>query len=347
MGAEAGLVHEGALSDAAIRLYGYMAAGEQPDEVTRGPELEQLTQAGLVVFEGGRWVVLDPRQAMDRHYSRQLEELAARVALLARKPVVTDELSRLFERGVAGGGGSVFLPDAAAVNACLQDVVAEAREEILSAQPGGPRSRDLMLLAVRRDSEALKRGVAMRTLYRDTVRDDEVTREWAVTMTAQGGQYRTLHAPFQRVIIVDRRHAFISDYVTEGAEQHSAWHVTDRAVVAVMARVYEDIWHQARPWSGEARDREEPVLGVDGVRTTRFQREILRDLAAGRPQRSTAARLGIGLRTLTRHVDELKLMFQAGSVQELTYRFALSPDHRVDDTVVDAVSRPSGDSVAA
>lgn len=347
MGAKAGLGHGGMPSMAAVRLYGYIAAGEQPDEVTRGPELEQLASMGLVVFEGGRWVALEPRSAMARHYSRELEEMAARVEELARKPVLEDELTGLFERGSAGTGGAVFLPDGAAVNACLQDVVAGAREEILSAQPGGPRSRELMLLAVRRDSDALKRGVAMRTLYRDTVRDHEVTREWAVTMTAQGGQYRTLHGPFQRVIIVDRRHAFISDYITEGAEQHSAWHVTDRAVVAVMARVYEDTWHQARPWSGESRNREEPTPGVDGVRTTRFQREILRDLAAGRPQRSTAARLGIGLRTLTRHVDELKVMFQAGSVQELTYRFALSPDHRVDDTVVDTVSHPSGDSAAA
>ncbi|MFE0207041.1 hypothetical protein [Streptomyces sp. NPDC058985] len=329
----------GSLTVPAKRVYAQIVAGECPDEATRGPELDVLARMGLIVQETGRWVALEPRAAMARHYERELAEFAARVQELSARTQVEDELTGLFERGTAGVGGSVFLPDGAAANACIQDVVADARSEILAAHPFGPRSRELMLIAVRRDSEALKRGVRMRTLYRDTVRDHEVTREWASTMSAQGGQYRTLHAPFQRIIIVDRRHAFISDLVTPDAAEHAAWHVTDRAVVACMAQVYEDIWHGALPWAGEPRESEavpEPVMeGV--VRTTRFQREILRDQAAGRPQKATAARLGIGLRTLTRHIDELKDMFGAGSVQELTYRFALSPDHRVDDSV-DTVS---------
>ncbi|MFJ7023180.1 hypothetical protein ACIQUW_32940 [Streptomyces sp. NPDC101117] len=336
------------MTPAARRLYGEIAEGGQPDPETRGPELEQLAGMGLVVCEAGRWVALEPRGAMARHYERELAAMVVRLHTLSRTPVVEDELTGMFERAAGSSAGSVFLPDAAAANACIQDVVAGAREEILSAQPGGPRSRELMLLAVRRDSEALRRGVKMRTLYRDTVRDHEVTREWAATMTAQGGLYRTLHGPFQRIIIVDRRHAFISDLVTEGAEPHAAWHVTDRAVVACMAQVYEDIWHQARPWFGEGRDGQDaPSVGVDGVRTTPFQREILRDLAAGRPQRMTAARLGIGLRTLTRHIDDLKDIFQAGTVQELTYQFALSADHRVDDTMVDTISHAGPENAVA
>lgn len=339
---------EGVLTRTALRLYGEIAQGVQPDVATRGPELETLTAMGLVVREAGRWVAMEPRAAMARHYERELAQVAERMQVLSRAPVVEDQLTGMFERASGSSAGSVFLPDAAAVNACIQDVVAGAGEEILSAQPGGPRSRELMLLAVRRDSEALRRGVKMRTLYRDTVRDHEVTREWAATMTAQGGLYRTLHGPFQRTIIVDRRHAFISDLVTEGAEPHAAWHVTDRAVVACMAQVYEDIWHQARPWFGEGRDGQEaPHTGVDGVRTTPFQREILRDLAAGRPQRMTAARLGIGLRTLTRHIDDLKDIFKAGTVQELTYQFALSADHRVDDTTVDTISHAGPENAVA
>jgi hypothetical protein len=139
-----------------------------------------------------------------------------------------------------------------------------------------------MLTAVRRDTDALRRGIRCQTLYRDTVRDDEVTQEWARTMAAEGAEYRTLLAPFERIIIVDRRHAFISDYVVEGSAAHAAWHVTDRAVVAYMARVYADIWHQARPWSGEPRIPDTAPVAACEVRTTRLDREILRDMVAGR-----------------------------------------------------------------
>lgn len=336
------------LSRTAVRLYGQIAGGGQPDEWARGPELEQLVAAGVVACEGGRWVALEPRPAVARNTALEMLELSERLRMLAERPTLADELTELFQRSAVGGARSVFLPDAAAANASIQDVVGNARGEILSAQPGGPRSRELMLTSIKRDSEALRRGVVMRTLYRDSVRDHEVTQEWAATMTAQGAEYRTVHSPFQRIIIVDREHAFISDYV-KSSDPHSAWHVTDRAVVAVMARVYEDIWRRAIPWSGEPRNTSVRPVVVAGLKTSPLQREILRDLCAGKAQRSTAARLGMSPRTLSRHLDDLKAVFRVGTLNELIFKFAKSPDSEVDDARVDAVSRPgenTGQAVA-
>ncbi|MEU0656079.1 hypothetical protein ABZ485_28075 [Streptomyces albogriseolus] len=336
------------LSRTAVRLYGQIAGGGQPDEWARGPELEQLVAAGVVACEGGRWVALEPRPAVARNTALEMLELSERLRMLAERPTLADELTELFQRSAVGGARSVFLPDAAAANASIQDVVGNAQQEILSAQPGGPRSRELMLTSLKRDSEALRRGVLMRTLYRDSVRDHEVTQEWAATMTAQGAEYRTVHSPFQRIIIVDREHAFISDYV-KSSDPHSAWHVTDRAVVAVMARVYEDIWRRAIPWSGEPRNTSVRPVVVAGLKTSPLQREILRDLCAGRAQRSTAARLGMSPRTLSRHLDDLKAVFRVGTLNELIFKFAKSPDSEVDDARVDAVSRPgenTGQAVA-
>jgi DNA-binding CsgD family transcriptional regulator len=340
--------HLAGLSQVAVRLYGQIAAGTQPDEYAREPELRELTAARLVACEGGRWVALEPRPVVARNTAEDLLELSDRLRELSQRPALADALTEVFQRSSVGGARSVFLPDAAAANACIQDVVANARGEILSAQPGGPRSRELMLTSIRRDSEALRRGVVLRTLYRDTVRDHEVTAEWAATMTAEGAEYRTVHSPFQRIIIVDREHAFISDYV-KSPDPHSAWHVTDRAVVAVMARVYENLWHRAVPWSGEPRDTTVRPVVVAGLKTNALQREILRDLCAGRAQRSTAARLGMSVRTLSRHLDDLKVVFRVQTLNELIFRFAKSPDSEVDDARVDAVSRPgetTGQAVA-
>lgn len=325
--------HQGHLTAQAIRLFGLIAQGETvPAE--RQPELEELVAWGLVTFDDDRPgvpVALEPRAAMRRHATEQLAQLAVEIERVSSMPTVADDLSEQFERAAwHSGAGSQFLAEQGLVNARLQDVVGRAETEILAAQPGGPRSRELMDIAVKRDSQALQRGVRLQTLYRDTVRDHEVTQEWARTMTAVGASYRTLIAPFQRCIIIDRRQAFISDYVVPGAPQHAAWHVTDRAVVAYMAQVFEDIWHRAQPWHGEPRERKSQP-DTAAVRTTPLQREILRDTVAGKQQKVTAARLGFSVRTLTRHIEELRKMWGADSLAQLAALWMVSPDRLVDD----------------
>ncbi|MFI2620474.1 hypothetical protein [Streptomyces sp. NPDC018584] len=327
-----------------MRLYGRIAQGEGAD-AAQEPELEQLLAWGLVAYDEDHpevLVALEPQEAVRRHAEGQLEQIAVQVQHMAALPKLSEDLGVHFARASwHSGRGAQFLAEPETVNARIQDVVASARTEILAAQPGGPRSRELADIAVKRDSAALRRGVRMRTLYRDTVRDDEVTQEWARTMSTLGGAYRTLVSPFRRCIIVDRRHAFISDYIVEGSPAHSAWHVSDRAVVGFMAAVFDDSWHRAQPWHGEPRTPgQEGVVGA-GVRTTPLQREILRDLAGGRPQRTTAARLGMGLRTLTRHIEQLREMWGAESLPQLAALWMVSPDRLVDDSAPTA-SRAAG-----
>jgi FixJ family two-component response regulator len=68
------------------------------------------------------------------------------------------------------------------------------------------------------------------------------------------------------------------------------------------------------------------------VRTTRREREILRDIVAGRSNAAIAHRLEISLRTLQAEIAELKASFDASSIPALTYKWALSPDRLVDDS---------------
>jgi DNA-binding CsgD family transcriptional regulator len=314
-----------------------------------------LVAWGAVGFDAERPhvpVALNPLEAAQRNVKQEIEEAERRVARLKSLPDLADQLAVHYERAQwRAGGGSEFLDDSATVNARLDDVVASAHSEILAAQPGGPRDRALLERAVARDTDALARGVTLRTLYRDTVRDHQVTAEGARIMSARGAAYRTLVAPFERCIVVDRRYAFISDHVVEGSPPHAAWYVTDRAMVAFVAVVFDEAWRRASPWHGELRSRRaleavDTLSGPDtGVRTNRRQREILRDMAAGTPQTVTARRLGISRRTLTDQITALKSLFGAQTLHELTYQFALSPDHRVDDSA--AAAEPVAGETAA
>jgi sugar-specific transcriptional regulator TrmB len=327
---------------------------QEPVTKANKAHLEELVAWGVVGFDPERPhmpVALDPQQAAQRRIAAELEEAAARVARMSAIPALADELSREFERAQwRAGGGSEFLDDPATVNARLDDVVGRAESEILAAQPGGPRTRELLERAVDRDTQALERGVTLRTLYRDKVRDDAVTSEFARTMSARGAAYRTLVSPYERCIVVDRRHAFISDHVVEGAPPHAAWYITDRAMVAFVAAVFDEAWRRASPWHGELRSRRtleavDTVSGPDaGVRTARLDREILRDMAAGTPQTVTARRLGMSPRKLTDEITRLKGLYGVQTLHELTYQFALSPDRLIDDSA--AAAQPVGETAA-
>lgn len=315
--------------------------------------LEELKAWRLVGFDPDRPdvpVPLNPDEAIRRRLADELAEAQLRVARMAALPALSDDLSMHFQRAQwTAEGGSEFLDDPATVNARLDDVIASARTEILAAQPGGPRTRELLERSVARDQEALTRGVTLKTVYRDTVRDNPVTGEYAAIMSGKGAAYRTLIPHFERCIVVDRRVAFVSDHVVQGGPEHTAWQITDRAMVAWIAAVYDIQWQRAAPWHGELR-RDGQWAGVDtvtggqGVRTSARQREILRGLAAGTEQRVLARRIGISPRTLSDQVTFLKGLWDVQTLPELTYQWALSPDRHIDDGNQSAPTKARGES---
>lgn len=300
--------------------------------------------------------VRDPKGALQHRTDDVLAAAEQQVALLKAMPGLSAQLTHAYEAvQIRSGGSSVYLDDPAIVNARLQDVVGAARREILAAQPGGPRSRELLETAVSRDTAALDRGVDLRTIYRDTVRDHPVTAQYAQTMSTRDGgrpaQYRTLEGAFERMIIVDREQAFVSDHITPGAPSHAAWLVTDPAVVAVLAKTFESKWMRARPWAGQLRARRgdtrdtlgaRGATGVDGVRTSRRQRAIMRDLCGGKSQASTARRIGVSERKLAEDIAALKSLWGVSTMNELIFQFAQSPDCRVDDSAPDAGTSGAG-----
>ena len=326
----------------ALRAYGAIARQEPLTDVN-SDVLQELTAWGLIGFDPARPdtpVVLDPQVALQRKAVQELEEARDRLATMSAMPSLADQLGTHYAGAQwRAGGGAEYLDDPATVNARLDDIVAGAQVEILAAQPGGPRTAELLALAIDRDTAALGRGVRLRTLYRDTVRDNSVTAEGARVMTGQGAEYRTLVGHFERAIIVDRRHAFISNYVVKDGPPHSAWYVTDRAMTAWIARVFDGEWRRADVWCGELRPRRgqqdvDTVSGPGGmgVRTTRRQREILRDLAAGHGQPAIARRIGVSKRKLEEEIAALKGLWGARTLPELVYQWALSPDRLVDDS---------------
>lgn len=333
------------LSDAAKSMYAAIARQEwefvdkfRAEEPGAQPE---LLAWGLISDEN-RPALRDPEHAIKQKAHHARAAMRRSMDLIDQLPDLARELGRDYQAVQlrAAGGSSVYLADPAAVNASIQDVVGSAQREILAAQPGGPRKREILETAVSRDSAALDRGVELRTIYRDTVRDHALTAEYARTMSTRTGgrpaQYRTLVGDFERMVIVDREAAFVSDHIVAGSPPHAAWLVRDPAVVAVLASMFDAKWRRSQLWCGELRPRTgsgvDTVTGAGGVRTGRRQRAILRYLCDGESQATTARKMGISKRKLEEEIAVLKGLFGAQTVAQLTFSFGRSPDCVVDDS---------------
>jgi DNA-binding CsgD family transcriptional regulator len=326
------------LSEDAVRVFGLIAAGA-PLADGDAEFVAELTTLGYVVInsEHGKLVALDPRHVSMRRLKQELAEAAERVSTLRALPDTTKDLLAQFEHSqLRAGEGAEYIHDVAVVNTRLDDVVGGAEWEILAAQPGGPRTREQLDRSMARDTAALDRGVVKRTLYRASVRDNPVTAEYARTMShrvaGRPAEFATLTEPFERVIIVDRRTAFISNHLVADGPEHAAWQVTDQAVIAYMVAEFDEKWRRADPWKGEVRGRALDMMcgpGAGGVRTTARQREIMRDMVAGKDQRATAARLEVSPRTVSDEIKELKSLFDAESREQLAFKWAFSQDRLV------------------
>lgn len=349
------------LSADAVTVFGLISAGE-PVPAELQSAVGELTRWGFVVLnaDGNQPVPLDPRQIAQRRLEEWLAENAERIARIQALPAMVDQMALAYERAQwRAGHGSEYIDDPAVVNARLDDVIACAEWEILAAQPGGPRTEAQLNRSLARDTAAMERGVSKRTLYRAVARDNPVTAQYVRAMTSRPvgkrPEYRTLAGPFERCIVVDRRVAFISNHLVEGAPEHAAWQITDRAMVAYIAAQFEAEWRRADPWGGETRGRVtavDTVTGGDGVRTTPRQREIMRDLVAGRDQRAIAGRLGVSVRTVAKEIDALKVLFDVQSREQLAFKWAFCADRLVDDSTpaedpVGGLVAVAGDGAAA
>ncbi|WP_031080583.1 helix-turn-helix transcriptional regulator [Streptomyces sp. NRRL S-118] len=316
------------LSAAARALYARITRGE-PAGHADGAALDELVDWHLVAVDpdGARApIALDPQEAGRRRLDDELRDMAARAARTAAIPALADELGVHFERAKwRSGSSSEFLAEPEQVDARIGEAVGGAETELWTARPRRPRSPELIESTMAHEAEALARGVHVRTLCHDSERDDPRTRAWVTAMTAQGGRFRTLAAPFQQCVVVDRRQAFIPDHVVNSSPSHAAWHVVDRALVAYIAEGFAEAWRRADIWHGDP-EPGRPDDGGSGL--TRRQREILMDTAAGIDQRITARRLGIGLRTLSKELGDLRARWGVSTLAALSYQWALSAERQ-------------------
>lgn len=222
--------------------------------------------------------------------------------------------------GESGASDSAFrrvrgLPE---INQAIQEELDQARREILTAQPDGPRPDMVLQDALDAVRDRLATGVAMRTLYQHSTRFDEPTKDYVRAVTEYGVQVRTLPEFFERLIIIDRTTAFIPGSL----DRTAALLIREAAVVGFLADVFEREWDRAEPYPFI------PVRAAEAASEVipEMRKSIRKLLIEGRSDKEIARRLGLSLRSLQAHVARLKEDHGAQHRLQLGYLMALS-DH--------------------
>ncbi|MEU9774306.1 helix-turn-helix transcriptional regulator [Streptomyces sp. NPDC047968] len=181
-------------------------------------------------------------------------------------------------------------------------------EEIIASQPGGgARVPEAMEEALVRDRAVLERGVRLRTLYHHTARFNGPSQAYVAAASALGGEYRTAHELFGRLIVFDRETAFIP-------VQDDSWGavlIREPSTVAYLCEIFEQTWDRATPFTAAVGQQLETV-------SREIHETIVRLLAAGLKDEAIARRLGMSLRTARRHIADImgnlgaESRFQAG-----------------------------------
>ncbi|MGW7529834.1 LuxR C-terminal-related transcriptional regulator [Streptomyces sp. NPDC054783] len=250
--------------------------------------------------------VVSPQIALDLMVRRQEADLARRAQELAASKAAAAEAVAAFGSLVPNTpvDGAERLVGMDAIEAKLEILAKELRHECLSVMPGGAQSQASLDASRPLDADALGRGIAILTLYQDSVRNDLATHTYAHWLTENGGEVRTAPLLPPRMLIFDREVAVVP--IDPANTKAGALCTREPGIVASLVAVYEQAWATAVPLGAAAtRDTDSGL--------TSSERELLALLARGMTDEAAAKRLGIGLRTVRRQMAALMERLGASS----------------------------------
>ncbi|MCX5393840.1 helix-turn-helix transcriptional regulator [Streptomyces sp. NBC_00094] len=310
-----------------------LAASLSLSEAEVRAALDRLSELSLLrpsATEHTRLHPVSPELAMESLLARQQAELLAQQQKLETSRAAAAQL-------IADWVGFQPLTDSPGVETLvgvdrIRDRLAELSRhidsEVMAFVPDAPDAQNIES-AKPLDASLLSRGVRMRTLYPESVRNNPAGTDYANWLAAMGGEVRTTPDIPVRMTVMDRRVAILPVYGENSG--HSAVLLTGDGTLTALCALFDLAWDRADPL-GTARTRDERGL-------TSQERETLRLLEHGHTDEAIAKRLGISTRTTRRIVagvmDTLgaRSRFQAGALaSQRGWLAAPVPPHTRNDT---------------
>ncbi|MFD9125558.1 LuxR C-terminal-related transcriptional regulator [Kitasatospora sp. NPDC059571] len=279
----------------------------EADESAVRAALDHLADLALTRPTGAadRWRAVNPELGLAALLARQEAEAARRQQEIERSRTMMAGLIAEYAsmHAPANQPGIELIADLAEVRDRLVQLASDAAAEVLSFAPGGPQPPQVMEASRALDQETLERGVRMRTIYQESVRNDPATVQYARWLRGLGGDVRTLPTLPLRMILVDNATAIVP--IDPEDARKGAVLLHSPGVIAALRALFDQLWEQACPL-GESAQR-----GPHGL--TAQERELLRLLAEGLTDERAGQRLGVSLRTVRRMMADLMVRMDARS----------------------------------
>ncbi|MFJ8308071.1 MULTISPECIES: LuxR C-terminal-related transcriptional regulator [unclassified Streptomyces] len=274
------------------------ALGVPEQDVRRA--LETLSELALIrssAEQHGRLRAVSPDIGMEILMARQQAELAAQQQKLEASRAVAAQLIAEYAdlRPAATSPGVEHLIGLDQIRDRLARLARETRTEVATFAPNGAQSEENIAAARPLNEAQLRRGIRMRTVYLDSVRNSQITVDYVNWIAGLGGQVRTVPSLPTRMIIVDRSTAVIpvsSDDTAAGAVV-----LNGQGTLTALCALFDSVWEGAQPL-GSAAPRDEQGLSPQESTTVTL-------LARGHTDEAIAKRLGVSQRTARRIATDL------------------------------------------
>ncbi|ALO09495.1 Erythropoiesis-stimulating protein [Streptomyces venezuelae] len=279
--------------------------------------LDKLSELALVrpAFDHPHcFRAVDPEVGIQAVIARQQERLAAEQQRIEQIRLAAAQLAADFTaaRPHKQIDGIERLDGIEEIRERISRLVRDVSTEVMTLAPGGAQSEASMEAAKPQDQALLERGVRMRTLYLDSVRNSPATVAYANWLAELSGEVRTTPSLPIRLMVLDRRVAIVP--TDEENSRAGALVLSGSGTVTALCALFDTIWDNALPLGGAASREREDERGLSPQES-----EALRLLGQGLTDDAVAKRLGVSPRTARRIAADLmeklgaRSRFQAGS----------------------------------
>lgn len=235
--------------------------------------------------------------------------IASQQAELSRMQQVVEESRAAVARFIAEhnsvdrareAAGVERLTGVDAVRLRLEELSAETRSETSSLAPGGPQSTSNREASRLITATLLARGVVVRTVYLDSVRNDPASLQHVTWLHHSGGEVRTVPTLPLRVQLIDRRIALLP--LDPADSSRGAILVAEPGIVSVVQTLFDAVWEKAHPLDSEP----EPLQKLSARELV-----VLKMLSQGMTDEAIARKLAVSLRTERRIISDLMAVLDA------------------------------------
>ncbi|MET8629731.1 helix-turn-helix transcriptional regulator [Kitasatospora sp. NPDC004669] len=262
--------------------------------------LDRLSELALIrpsYEHEGELRAVSPDVGLEMLMVRQQAELAAQQSRIEASRATAARLIADFSdlRPAGAHPGVEQLRGLDEIRDRIAALAREAREDLMTFAPGGGQKVETLDAARSNDQVLLERGVRMRSIYLDSVRNSQPNVAYANWLTELGGEVRTAPELPTRMIVFDRATAIIpvrSDDSAAGAVV-----LTGHGTLTALCALFEHAWAGAQPFGAAA------VKDHGGLSTQ--ESTVIRLLAQGLTDDAIAKRLGVSARTARRAATEL------------------------------------------